>query len=56
MSTYEVIVRDETTETITTVEVEATYRADAQVAALDRVYHERGWRRATALDAEEREQ
>jgi hypothetical protein len=50
--TYDIQVRNETTGEVRVVAVESDFDVDAQVAALHRLFHEEGWRRATALKPE----
>lgn len=49
MQTFQVPVRNEFTGEIRVVEVLSGHVADAQIAALERVFKEEGWRKATAL-------
>jgi len=46
---YDVQVRNETTGEVRVVEVHSNFDVDAQIAALHRLFHEEGWRQATAL-------
>jgi hypothetical protein len=46
---YDIQVRNETTGEVRVVVVECDFDVDAQVAALHRLFHEEGWRRATAM-------
>jgi hypothetical protein len=50
--TYDIQVRNEATGEIRVVEVQSEFDVDAQVAALHRLFHEEGWRRATAMKPE----
>lgn len=49
MELYEVVVRNELTGEVETVSIQCTGGCDAQVQALHRMFHARGWRKASAL-------
>ena len=49
METYHVPVRNEHTGEIRIVEILSGYVTDAQIEALQRLFKEEGWRKATAL-------
>lgn len=49
MDIYTVQVRNEFSGEVRVIEVEAEYFRDAQVAALVQLFHNDGWRKATAL-------
>lgn len=52
MQTFLIPVRNETTGEVRIVEVQSGYDADAQIAALHRLFKEEGWRKARALRPE----
>lgn len=52
METYLVPVRNEFTGEIRVVEILSNYQADAQIEALQRLFKQEGWRKATALQPE----
>lgn len=49
MDIYTVRVRNEFTGEVREIEVNAQYFRDAQIAALVQLFHDDGWRKATAL-------
>lgn len=49
MATYQIPVRNELTGEVRMVEVHTGHVVDAQIAALQRLFKEEGWRKATAL-------
>ncbi len=52
MHSFQVPVRNEHTGEIRVVEILSGHVADAQIEALERLFHQEGWRKAVALRPE----
>lgn len=52
LDTYHVPVRNDLTGEVRIIEVVSGYEEDAQIAALQQLFHGEGWRKATALRPE----